>query len=66
MNPGSLILSAALMLEHMAWDEASDLVYKGMTGAIEAKTVTYDFERQMKGATKVGSKEFGQAMIDNM
>jgi isocitrate dehydrogenase len=66
VNPGSVILSAALMLEHMGWDEAAALVYKGMTGAIERKTVTYDFERQMEGATKVGSAEFGQAMIDNM
>ena len=66
VNPGSLILSAALMLEHMSWDEAAALIYKGMEGAIAAKTVTYDFERQMEGARLVGSREFGQAIIDNM
>jgi isocitrate dehydrogenase len=66
VNPGSVILSAALMLEHMGWDPAAELIYRGMTGAIERKTVTYDFERQMQGATCVGSAEFGQAMIDNM
>jgi isocitrate dehydrogenase len=66
VNPGSLILSAALMLEHLSWDEAAALVYKGMEGAIAAKTVTYDFERQTEGAKLVGSREFGQAIIDNM
>jgi isocitrate dehydrogenase len=66
VNPGSLILSAALMLEHLEWDEAAGLVYRGMEGAIAAKTVTYDFERQMEGAKLVGSREFGQAIIDNM
>jgi len=66
VNPGSLILSAGLMLEHMGWDEAAELIYAGMTGAIAAKTVTYDFHRQMEGATKVGSAEFGQAIIDHM
>jgi isocitrate dehydrogenase len=66
VNPGSLILSAALMLEHLSWDEAAALVYKGMEGAIARKTVTYDFERQMEGAKLVGSREFGQAIIDNM
>ena len=66
VNPGSLILSAALMLEHLGWDDAAKLVYRGMEGAIAAKTVTYDFERQMQGAKLVGSREFGQAMIANM
>jgi isocitrate dehydrogenase len=66
VNPGSLILSAALMLEHMGWDEAAQKVYRGMEGAIAAKTVTYDFERQMSGAKLVGSREFGQAIADNM
>ena len=66
VNPGSLILSAALMLEHMGWDEAAKLVYRGMEGAIAAKTVTYDFERQMQGAKLVGSREFGQAIVANM
>jgi isocitrate dehydrogenase len=66
VNPGSIILSGALMLEHMGWDEAAALVYKGMEVAIANKTVTYDFERQMQGAKLVGSREFGQAIIDNM
>ena len=66
VNPGSLILSAALMLEHMGWDGAAALIYKGMEAAIARKVVTYDFERQMQGATLVGSREFGQAIIDNM
>ena len=66
VNPGSLILSAALMLEHLGWDEAAALVYKGMEGAIAAKTVTYDFERQTEGAKLVGSRDFGQAIIHNM
>jgi len=66
VNPGSLILSAALMLEHLSWDEAAALIYKGMEAAIANKTVTYDFERQTEGAKLVGSREFGQAIIDNM
>ena len=66
VNPGSLILSAALMLEHLGWDEAARLVHTGMEGAIAQKTVTYDFERQMSGAKLVGSSEFGQAIIDCM
>ncbi|HEU5059094.1 MAG TPA: isocitrate dehydrogenase (NADP(+)) [Kofleriaceae bacterium] len=66
VNPGSIILSAALMLEHMSWDEAAQRIYRGMEGAIAAKTVTYDFERLMTGAKLVGSREFGQAIIGNM
>jgi isocitrate dehydrogenase len=66
VNPGSLILSAAMMLEHLGWDAAAKLVMQGMEGAIASKTVTYDFERQMQGAKLVGSREFGQAIIDNM
>jgi isocitrate dehydrogenase len=66
VNPGSLILSAALMLEHMGWDDAAKLVYKGLGGAIEKKTVTYDLERQMDGATLLSCSEFGKAIIDNM
>jgi isocitrate dehydrogenase len=66
VNPGSLILSGALMLEHLGWDEAARLVYQGMEGAIAAKTVTYDFERLMSGAKLVGSREFGQAIVSNM
>ncbi len=66
VNPGSLILSAEMMLRHMGWHEAADLVIQGMQGAIDAKTVTYDFERQMQGATCVGSLGFAEAMIQHM
>ena len=66
VNPGSLILSAVMMLEHMEWNEAADLVNKGLEGAVEAKTVTYDLERQMEGATKVSTSQFGEAIIQHM
>jgi len=66
VNPGSLILSAVMMLEHMGWDEAARLIDRGLEGAIGAKTVTYDLERQMEGATKVKTSEFGQAIVDHM
>ncbi|GAB4357647.1 MAG: NADP-dependent isocitrate dehydrogenase [Gammaproteobacteria bacterium] len=66
VNPGSLILSAEMMLRHMGWTEAADLIVKGMEGAIEAKTVTYDFERLMEGATLLSCSEFGDAVIDKM
>lgn len=66
VNPGSLILSAEMMLRHMGWVEAADLVVKGMSGAITAKTVTYDFDRLMDNATLLSCSEFGNAMIDNM
>ncbi|MBA2648123.1 MAG: NADP-dependent isocitrate dehydrogenase [Legionella sp.] len=66
VNPGSIILSAEMMLRHMGWVEAADLIIKGMEGAIEAKTVTYDFERGMSGATLVTSSDFGEAIIKNM
>lgn len=66
VNPGSLILSAEMMLRHLGWKEAADLVIKGMEGAIEAKTVTYDFERLMTGATLLSCSAFGDAMIKNM
>ncbi|WP_372718387.1 NADP-dependent isocitrate dehydrogenase [Immundisolibacter sp.] len=65
-NPGSIILSGEMMLRHLGWAEAADLIVKGIGGAIQAKTVTYDFERLMDGATKLGSREFGQAIIANM
>ncbi len=65
-NPGSLILSAEMMLRHLGWTEAADLIVKGLGGAITAKTVTYDFDRLMDGATKLGSAEFGDAIIANM
>ncbi len=66
VNPGSLILSAEMMLRHMGWGEAADLIVKGMEGAISAKTVTYDFERLMDDATLLKCSEFGQAIVDNM
>ncbi len=66
VNPGSLILSAEMMLRHMGWFEAADLIIKGMNGAIEAKTVTYDFERVMEGATLVSCSGFGDAIIKHM
>lgn len=66
VNPGSLILSAEMMLRHLGWTEAADLVVKGMSGAIAAKTVTYDLERLMTGAKLMSCSQFGQAMIKNM
>lgn len=66
VNPGSLILSAEMMLRHMGWGEAADLIVKGMEGAISAKTVTYDFERLMDDATLLKCSEFGEAMILHM
>lgn len=66
VNPGSLILSAEMMLRHMGWHEAADLIIKGVEGAIEAKTVTYDFERLMTGATLVSCSGFGDAIIKQM
>ncbi len=66
VNPGSLILSAEMMLRHLGWKEAADLVIKGMEGAIAAKTVTYDFARLMDGATEVSCSAFGDAMIAHM
>ena len=66
VNPSSLILSAEMMLRHLGWNEAADLVIKGIEGAIQAGTVTYDLERLMDGATKVSCSGFGDAIIDNM
>ena len=66
VNPGSLILSAEMMLRHLGWTEAADYIIKGTEGAIEAKTVTYDFARQMDGATCVSCSGFAQAIIRHM
>ncbi|SDX76960.1 NADP-dependent isocitrate dehydrogenase [Hymenobacter psychrophilus] len=66
VNPGSVILSGALMLEHLGWNEAADLIYKGLEAAIAAKRVTYDFERQMEGATLLKCSEFGDEIIQDM
>lgn len=66
VNPGSVILSGEMMLRHLGWTEAADLIIKGINGAISAKTVTYDFERLMEGATLLKCSEFGQAIIKHM
>jgi isocitrate dehydrogenase len=66
VNPGSLILSAEMMLRHMGWNEAADLIITGMNGAIQAKTVTYDFERLMEGATLLKCSQFGEAIVKHM
>ena len=66
VNPGSLILSAEMMLRYMGWQEAADLIILGLSRTIESKTVTYDFERLMEGASLVKCSEFGKAIIDNM
>ena len=66
VNPGSLILSAEMMLRHMGWKDAADLIVKGMGGAISNKTVTYDFERLMDDATLLSCSAFGEAMITHM
>jgi isocitrate dehydrogenase len=66
VNPGSLILSAEMMLRHLGWVEAADLIIKSMEAAIGDKVVTYDFARLMEGATEVKCSAFGQAMIDRM
>jgi isocitrate dehydrogenase len=66
VNPSSLILSAEMMLRHMGWTEAADLVIKGVEGAISHKTVTYDLHRLMDGATKLSCSQFGAAVVANM
>ncbi len=66
VNPASLILSAEMMLRHLGWNAAADLIVKGLSGAIAHKTVTYDLERLMEGATKLSCSQFGQAIVENM
>ncbi|MGC4068152.1 MAG: isocitrate/isopropylmalate family dehydrogenase [Polyangiaceae bacterium] len=66
VNPGSVILSGEMMLRHLGWNEAADLVLKGMDGAIGAGTVTYDFARLMDGAREVKCSEFATAIIEHM
>ena len=66
VNPGSVILSGEMMLRYMGWTEAADLIIKGIDGAINARTVTYDFARLMEGAKEVKCSEFGAAVIAHM
>jgi isocitrate dehydrogenase len=66
VNPGSLILSAEMMLRHLGWIEAADLIVKGMSGAIQAKTVTYDLERLLEGGKLLSCSSFGDAVIQQM
>ena len=66
VNPSSEILSGVMMLEYLGWQDAADLIVKGINGAINKKTVTYDFERLMDGAALLKCSEFGQAIINNM
>ena len=66
VNPGSVILSGEMMLRHLGWDEAAELIVKGLDKAIANKVVTYDFARLMEGAKEVKCSEFGTAIIQNM
>jgi isocitrate dehydrogenase len=66
VNPGSVILSGAMMFKYLGWHEAHDLIWKGLEKAILQKKVTYDFHRQMEGATMLKCSEFGSAIIENM
>jgi isocitrate dehydrogenase len=66
INPGSVILSGVMLFKYIGWNEAADLIEQGLERAIEQKTVTYDFERLMPGATKVSTSKFGDCIIENM
>jgi isocitrate dehydrogenase len=66
VNPGSVILSGEMMFKYLGWDEAAQLIVKGLEGAISAKTVTYDFHRLMEGAVKLSTSEFGEAIVQHM
>ena len=66
VNPGSVILSGAMMLEHLGWNEAKDLIHNGLTKSIESGRVTYDFERLMEGATLLSCSEFANDIVKNM
>jgi isocitrate dehydrogenase len=66
VNPGSVILSGVMMLEYLGWTEAAGQILKGLQAAIKAKRVTYDFERQMQGATRLKCSEFADEIIRNM
>ena len=66
VNPSSVILSGALMFRHMGWGDVADLIERGIEGAIDNKTVTYDLERQMDGAKLLSCSDFGKAIVENM
>jgi isocitrate dehydrogenase len=66
VNPGSVVLSGEMMFRYLGWNEAADLILKGLNGAIASKKVTYDFARQMEGATKIACSEFGDNIIAHM
>src|SRR5690606_6805962 len=66
VNPGSVILSGEMMFRYMGWKEAADLIVHSLEKTIDQKRVTYDFERQMEGATLLKTSEFGEAMVENM
>ncbi|MEZ4947526.1 MAG: NADP-dependent isocitrate dehydrogenase [Cyclobacteriaceae bacterium] len=66
VNPGSVILSGVMMLEHLGWQEAADMIVRGLEASIDAKRVTYDFHRQMDGATLLKCSEFGEEIVKNM
>jgi isocitrate dehydrogenase len=66
VNPGSVILSGEMMFRHLGWHEPADLIVSSLEKTIAQKRVTYDFARQMSGATEVKTSAFGQAMVENM
>jgi isocitrate dehydrogenase len=66
VNPGSVVLSGEMMLRYLGWTEAADLILKGLNGAVASKRVTYDFARQMEGATEIKCSEFGDNLIAHM
>jgi isocitrate dehydrogenase len=66
INPGSMILSGAMLLEHIGWKDAADLIIQGISKAIQAKTVTYDLARQLPGATEISCSGFGAEIIKHM
>jgi isocitrate dehydrogenase len=66
VNPGSVILSGEMMLRHLGWTEAADLIIKGVNGAIGSRKVTYDFARLMEGATEIKCSQFGANIVEHM
>jgi isocitrate dehydrogenase len=66
INPGSVILSGAMMFDYLGWKEVAEAIHRGIAGAIDAKRVTYDLHRQMEGATKVKTSEFAEEIIRHM